>query len=480
MAREMAGSSFKFQSGPIRLGESNDEVLDRASTGEKRMPISTLVFHGCTAGVSVSGISSLLAAYIIRTRDSTIQRSPDDFFVVAVLLSASISWSLFVLLDRLSKPLLELSTAKDALTSLCLTYFSGMGFYCLNISWSADTCDYLTLLGLLCACVVAFLQVIQFMAPAWSNSVHLDDQLRSGQYFRNFFKSDDLSEIVMCFISACLSTIGFCLLVSNYLIAASYLDGYRGKSACSGAGFDGTYLLTTLLTISLLWFNTNLLTTIMSGRKHSNRTTSIFEFSLGISMIGTSVYCLIAVNDFRGTGLVDGECSSFWMPIKIRYLTAIVLAFIIGQVKPAFILFVLGLIPDSLIYTSIFLNRVRPRLLFFRDRTLLYRLNGPGGLKFLHSQAWTDDQMVSFLNMKGLTEEARDNVVSLLYQIHGEELSNDDPDHDDILNAETKQGMAHGRNLREEQLIPIYDAPRPSAYFDLEAGFANASLQEES
>ena len=60
-----------------------------------------------------------------------------------------------------------------------------------------------------------------------------------------------------------------------------------------------------------------------------------------------------------------------------------------------------------------------------RINVLLHRLNSSelGGLSFLRNHKWTDDEMISIFRIKGLTDEARDNIVSVLYDIHDEDVS---------------------------------------------------------
>jgi hypothetical protein len=58
-----------------------------------------------------------------------------------------------------------------------------------------------------------------------------------------------------------------------------------------------------------------------------------------------------------------------------------------------------------------------------RIKVLLHHPNSSelAGLGFLRNL--TDDEMMSIFRIKGLTNEARDNIVPVLYDIHNEDVS---------------------------------------------------------
>ncbi|KAH6679408.1 hypothetical protein B0J14DRAFT_580690 [Halenospora varia] len=458
----MTGSPFEFQTGAIYLGGENDESMDRSSTVTVRapMPTSSLVSHGLSVCFSVLGISSLLWTSFIGPRDSALQIFPGGFAVIAVLLSASLFWPILVLLALLPKALLDLSTAKNTVSAICLTYFSSTGLYYTSLFWTSQLCDYLTLCGLICAGIVAFLQALQLFSPTRRLVVQLRSESRLGQYCIKMLESNESTKIVLCHISAILSSTSLCLTVWSYVIGASGEKQLEEGTSCDVLRFDGVGILAILLTISSIWFIANSLAIVISHKKPSNPMTRTSEFTLALTMIGVAVYSFIVLNSSHGPTATGGECSPLSGKGKAHYLVAIVLTFIIGVT-----------------HTSVFLNRIRPRLLSFRDRTLLWRLNGPHGMKFLQSRSWTDDEIISILNMKGLTERARDNIVSLLYQINSEGAPIANTSHSTAPSSKTRpQEMSNERNWRDEQLISIYDVPQRYTDDDVELGLDDHGL----
>jgi hypothetical protein len=79
---------------------------------------------------------------------------------------------------------------------------------------------------------------------------------------------------------------------------------------------------------------------------------------------------------------------------------------------------------NRLVFLTLALSRTgleSPVLLVDNQLNLLGRLNGCEGNEFLLSKAWTNEEIMSILRLKGLTEQARDNIASMLYQIKGED-----------------------------------------------------------
>lgn len=166
----MAGPPFKFRVGPINLGGNNNsrEALMRSSNAQpncdtfsRRMPIRTAIAHGSLASLSVLGNTALVCGYLISTPDSAIHRSSGDFAIVVVLLSISLAWSGLhaLFFGTVSEEFLDLAaTAEDILIISSLIFYPTVGGYEVGISGIANTCDYLTIGGLVAAYMVAYVQ----------------------------------------------------------------------------------------------------------------------------------------------------------------------------------------------------------------------------------------------------------------------------------------------------------------------------------
>ncbi|KAH8684534.1 hypothetical protein BGZ60DRAFT_167636 [Tricladium varicosporioides] len=306
----MTGSHFEFQTGAIYLGEEDDESMDRSSAVTMRapMPTSTLVSHGLAVCFSVLGISSLLWASFIGPRDSALQIFPGSFAIIAVLLSTSLFWPTLALLGLLPKALLDLSTAKNAVLAICLTYFSSTGLYHTALVWTSQSYDILTLCGLICAGIVAFLQALQLFSPTQKLVGRLRSESRLGRYCLKMLESNESTKIVLCHVSAILSSTSLCLTVWSYVIGASDEEQLDEGSSCGAPRFDGVGILAILLTISSIWFIANSLAIVISHKKPSNPMTRTSEFTLALTMIGVAVYSFIVSNSSQGPTATGGEC----------------------------------------------------------------------------------------------------------------------------------------------------------------------------
>ncbi|RDL36498.1 uncharacterized protein BP5553_05850 [Venustampulla echinocandica] len=454
----MAGPSFKFRAGPIHLGENENsrEALVRSSSAQtdtdiysRGLPMRTAIVHGSLACLSTLGIASLVWGYLISSPDSAIQRASGDFAIVVVLLSISIAWSGLhtLFFGTVSKDFLELaSTAEDILIISSLIFYPTVCGYELKISGIVETCDYITISGLAVAYMVAFIRLIQLLGRIITPVIQLKNaKYRSLRLGPESHTKTHSACVGFYTISACLSILSLGMMAWVYYMLVNIARKDSGQNILQAIhGFAGSSVQTMLLLVALLWVFSNGYSVVMFGRVFSSRISSLLELALAVGLMGVSVHGFMWSAQLNIACPPEANCPRAWMQIRSHHFAATLLAFVVG-----------------LVHLALFVIRLYPNLQSMRDSFLLHRLNSPSGLSFLQHRSWTDDEIILFLKLNGLTEEARDNIVSILYQVHNEDMLPDDdekpPSMESPSSRDGAQEMADEKQRREEQLCLLYD-----------------------
>lgn len=92
-----------------------------------------------------------------------------------------------------------------------------------------------------------FLQALQLFSPTRRLVVHLRSESRLGQYCIKMLERNESTKIVLCHISAILSSTSLCLTVWSYVIGASGEKQLEEGTSCDVPRFDGVGILAILV-----------------------------------------------------------------------------------------------------------------------------------------------------------------------------------------------------------------------------------------